>query len=742
MVVSRLKWGVCLSLILIAAGCGKTTPPTAGTEAPETEAADAGGPKTKKIIPIRRDVKTLDGNWVMVVTNRAPQAPQPKDRYLWIIGLTKDASDQFQATLVDIDKDDTLEPTVESVKVEDKSIRLRIKNKVTVIDFQGEFDGVAIRGTLSPSPQDVFPARMLPADASNLSDYASSAYPPAADVFMKAIAEMEKQKRPQPEVILKLAREHRTSPVSLDSTQVLLQITLHPQFGFDDEVVMKVIEQYIEVSKIWGTRMHAQAELGVAQQLVINSRLPKEAVKHLDAAEQAMGERLDLMKPRIQMFREEAQIQVALARSKSESAEERAAAYDELKENLKKQPFNSAILHALAEYAAANKQTDDAIHYYSLLVSIPMLEQFVLAKRAGLPAGDATPSDVLAQLWTERHGSIDGLKEALEKLYTETMAALRKDIREKAPPAPEEFGDHVVLVELFTGGQMPPAVATEIAVDTLVESFAPGRVVALRFHQHIPGPDGLVNEDSEARMAHYSQGRVPLVALNGAMLHPEQAPYSGYVQATGTAYSLLRAIVDPRLKQSTPVRIELSAKVENDELSLQATVTGVTEELMPTTRLRLALAEAAVEAPNPNGIRRHDMVVREMPGGAKGISAKKGELKYSLSMPAADLQRHVNEYITNFEHGRKIEIPVSLKPPIRNQLYLVAWVQNDKVDEEHPEIGSAVLQTAIIPVAGEFPVAAPVEPEKPAEATAPNDSQPTIPPPPALPKSGTEQPSE
>ena len=94
------------------------------------------------------------------------------------------------------------------------------------------------------------------------------------------------------------------------------------------------------------------------------------------------------------------------------------------------------------------------------------------------------------------------------------------------------------------------------------------------------------------------------------------------------------------------------------------------------------------------------MLVREMPGGARGVAPKKGELKFSFSMPYAELQQHLDEYMKQYEAGNKIEIPANEKPPVSGPLYLVAWVQNDKADNEHPEIGRAILQTAIVPVAG------------------------------------------
>ena len=264
-----------------------------------------------------------------------------------------------------------------------------------------------------------------------------------------------------------------------------------------------------------------------------------------------------------------------------------------------------------------------------------------------------------------------------------------------------------------------------------------------RYHQHIPGPDGLANQDSEDRFAFYELGRTPTVAIDGLILNPDQIPYAGFLQVSGMALNYLRQFVDARMKVSTPIRVELGASVTNGELAIQASVTGATEEELPSLRLRLALAEEVVEAPMPNGIRRHEMVVREMPGGAKGISPKKGELKYSYSMPLADLQKHLDEYTSGYEAGKKITIPESAKPAIRGPLFLVGWVQNDKLDEKHPELGRQILQAAIVPIAGSVIEAREVKPAPPVPEANPSDAKKegsapsgagSTPPPPAQPE--------
>lgn len=731
----------CLLVLIAISGCTKK--PAAGVSSAETGAASGDQEtqtSTKRIIPIRRDVKEFTGNWVMVVTQ------QGRDHYIWLVNFQKDSAGKNEVKLADAGLMTPLEPKLELAEVTDKTVHLKVTNTAAVLDFVGEFDGIAIRGNLFPGSGEVYPARLLPADASKLADYVTDALPPASNIYMDAIKKMGNQ--PQPKIILQISQEYRTSPLSLDTVFGLL--TLSSRAGFDDPMVLEIIDQYIALSKLWGPRMQAQAELLTAQQLVTSARLTTEAIKHLDEAAK-LSEKDDLnLKPRIQLFREQAEITLALAKSRSKNDEERAAANTELQSSLKKQPYNAEILLALAEYAAAHDQRDAAIDYYSSVVALPLLEQFLLSRRAGQPPGDPTPSEVLTKLWTEKHGNEGGLQEHLEKVYNETLTQLRDEIRSKGPAIPAaDVGDHTVLAELFTGAQMPPSVATEIAIDAVRETYPTSQVITLRYHQHIPGPNGLVNQDSEDRLASYEQGRVPMVALDGALLNPDQVPYGGFMQSSGTAYSILRNVIDSRLKQSSPIRIQLSGKVENDELMVEASATGMKEEDLPTLRLRLVLAEQSVDAMLPTGIRHHAMVVREMPGGARGVAAKKGELKFSLSMPVNEIQQRLDEYLTRYESGNKITIPVSAKPPIRGPLFLIGMVQNDKVDPSRPDLGRAILQTAIVPVTGfgstapatgtaEPTTTAPAEkpmPAAPAEAVpAAESSEPQSPPAPSLPE--------
>ena len=711
---------LCL-LLMCLAGCNRTSA-TKGTASTSEEGVVEATSKAKgavsTIVPINRDPKSLEGNWVMVLTL------QGRDKYAWIIRLSKGADGKFKSEFVDVTKIEH-KPEVLETTVEDSLVKLIIKNSQTTMEFQGLFDGHAIRGTLADSSQALYTARLLNTEATSLVDYVDEAGPPGSDVFQKAFQAMKQQ--PNLKEIVRIASEHRHSPMSLEVLGGLLGNV--SKFQVTDTELVETIEEYVACAKLWGPRMVVKAELGAVETLLNARRLPEVALKHLAGAEQAHLDKSEDFQRFVANFRVAAEIQIGLKQSRSESDADRAEAHAALTKLLAVQPYNAEILLALANRCDVTKQTDAAITYYSDIVALPLLEMYLMSLRAGKPAGDPTPGDQLKKLWIEQKGDDTGLDEHLAQVHRTKIDALTREIRQKSPrDAAAEVGDHTVLVELFTGGQSPPSIAADLAVTAMSAEYPTTDMVALRYHQHLPAPDGMTNQDGEDRLAYYELAATPAVAIDGLVLNPNQIPYAGPIQFSGTAYSLLRQFVDLRRKQSTPIRLQLEAGVTDGQLSIRAAVTGATDEQLPTLRLRLALAEDVVESRMPNGIRRHEMVVREMPGGARGIAPKKGELKFSYTMPVTDLQLHLDEYIQRFEAGKRLEFPAELKPPIRGAFHLVGWVQivSDKSDEKN--VSKLILQAATVPVTGLVPATN----VTPSPSAAPSNA--VAPPAPALPE--------
>ncbi|MEI8021676.1 MAG: hypothetical protein WCH39_25930, partial [Schlesneria sp.] len=693
-------WTRCLIFVLVfTIGCNsKTSTSTVSTEEGDANASTESASKSKKsVIPVKRDVKTIEGNWVVVVTN------QRKDNYRWMIKLSRGADGQFQGEMLDTSRDQDQNDKTQLVKtdVQGDSIKLYFKTLHGTFDFEGSFQQGFIRGNIRSNPTEVLLTRLLPTDEKTLERFAPIGSPPATNIF----EELGKGKDTKPEDIFKAARENRTSPIAQDAFVSLIQG--HIPAGFDEVKLKEVIQNYLSAAAIWGERWVARAEMVTAVGLINGRQFTKMGVEHLSAAEQKLGDDRAALSDALTSFREAANVILRTQdiTSSTSTDETKAAAFTELTQLLTKQKYNPEILSALAAHAERTGQIDLAINYLSDVVSIPMLEPTMLRLRAGQPPDTPTPSESLKKLWAQKNGSEDGFLQFVDDYYRTKIGEYLAEINEMMPALPATSkGTKRVLVELFTGMQSPQSVCADLTMSALGKTYAPDDVIIIRHHQHIPGPDGMVNQDSEERGAYYDTGSTPIIVVNGMPVDPRY--YSGPIQMAAQAYAILRKnIIDPQFMEKTDISIELTAAVTEGQLNISAAATGIPEDILPSCRLRLAIVENEVHTIIPmgsNGIRDHEFLVRDMLGVAKGIPPKKGELKYSASIPLADLQQHLVDYIQRYEAGRRIEFPAEMKPPIKGALSLVAWVQNDKTDQQSKF--KLVLQSALIPIEGDLKI--------------------------------------
>ncbi|HEY0984579.1 hypothetical protein [Schlesneria sp. T3-172] len=768
-VISRTRCLLLAFLLVLTVGCNsKTAAPTAGTgEDGEAASAPDGGRSKKTLIPIKRDVKSIEGNWVVVVTN------QRTDAYQWIVKFTRGADGKTNAELLEVRSENGEKDPLQLVssEVDGDSVKLVFKRNDATFDFMGTFQQGFIRGTLKAGATEVYLARLLPTDEKSLERFDPNGLPPGSDVYDGLM----KRKDLKPDELMEAAREHRTSPLTQDIYSTLMNGSSGAKL--DEATLNALIQDYRESAKIWGPRWQVRTEMIMAVSLINGRQYTRMALEHLDAAERYLGDDKATYAETINAFREAAKVNLRVEDIASESAsdETKAAAFDELSELLKKQPYNAEILYALATHAERTGKTEIAMNYLSEIVAMPMLELALLRARAGQPPDSGTATELLKKLWAQKNGSEEGYQEYVDEVYRRRIGEYLDEIQKLVPtPPPAEMGDKTVLVELYTGMQCPPCVSADLALAAIRKTYPHNNVVIVRLHQHIPLPDGLANQDSEERGAFYGTGATPTIVVNGMLL--DGRFYAGPIQMAGNAYTVLRRVIDPLVVEKTDVRLDISAEVVDGQLQVSAAATGIPEELLPSCRLRLAVVENELHTIVPegsNGIRDHEFLVREMLGGAKGIPPKKGELKYSISLPVSDLQQHVVDYIQRYEAGRRFEFPPAMKPPIQGPLSLVAWVQNDKADEQTQS--RLILQTAVTPIKGETgfgpaatvsaveetPAATSTETEAPksepsteqpetppaeADATPPSDTTPessdatpdsaseSTPPPPALPE--------
>jgi hypothetical protein len=716
-------WTRCLILLFVfTIGCNsKSSTSTMSTEDGGANVSADNADKAKKsVIPVKRDVKTIEGNWVVVVT------VQRNDNYRWMIKLSRGADGQFVGEMLDTSRDQDQNDKTQLVKteVQGESVKLFFKTLRAAFDFEGSFQQGFIRGNIRSNPTEVMLTRLLPTDEKTLERFGPTGLPPATNVF----EDLFKSKEVKPDDILKAARENRNSPVAQDVFVSLVQN--HIPAKFDEAKLKEIIESYLATAKIWGERWVARAEMVTAISLINGRQFTQMGLKQLDASEQNLGQDRASLSEAFTAYREAANVILRTQdiTSVSTTDETKAAAFTELTQLLGKQPYNPEILSALATQAERTGQVDLAINYLADVVALPMLEPTILRLRAGLPPDTPTPTEALKKLWSQKNGSEDGYVQFVDEVYRKKIGDLLAEIKEKVPAPPAtNRGNKRILVELFTGMQCPPCVGADLALTALGTTFSADDVIIIRHHQHIPAPDGMVNQDSEERGAYYETGSTPTLALNGMLVDPRYI--AGPIQMTGQVYVALRKFMDQMLAEKTDVSLELTAATTDGQLTISAAATGIPEELLPSCRLRMAIVENDVRTIIPNGsngIRDHAFLVRDMLGVAKGIPPKKGELKYSASIPLSDLQQHLVDYIQRYEAGRRIEFPAEMKPPIKGPLSLVAWVQNDKADPQTKF--RVVLQSAMIPIEGELKFGPANSQTKPTDALpAQSSAKPAVP---------------
>src|SRR5262245_12971462 len=234
-------------------------------------------------------------------------------------------------------------------------------------------------------------------------------------------------------------------------------------------------------------------------------------------------------------------------------------------------------------------------------------------------------------------------------------------------------GNRAVLVELFTGAQCPPCVAADVAFDALAKTYAPGEVVLLQYHEHIPGPDALTNADSEARLDYYKRSikGTPTVMVNGK-LGPQSG---GGLQHAEEPYGDLRDHIERHLDKPTPTKVQVQATRKGDKIQIKVSATG--DKLGEKARLRVVLTEEWVRYRGSNRLAYHHDVVRAMPGGPQGVVLMK---EHKFDIDVGELRKSLTKYLDDFQ---KNEGPFldDQRPMRLDHLRVVAFVQDDDTRE-------------------------------------------------------------
>jgi hypothetical protein len=273
-----------------------------------------------------------------------------------------------------------------------------------------------------------------------------------------------------------------------------------------------------------------------------------------------------------------------------------------------------------------------------------------------------------------------GYRDQLAKLEGEDYTAYAKTL----PIKPEAFAgrkgksDRGVLVEVFTGAECPPCAGVDLAFDGLLTRYKPADVVFLQYHLHIPAPDPLTSPGSMQRADYYGEliEGTPTVFVAGKVA----APGGGPAAAAAKKYDELKKPIEEALDKAAGVKLGLAvSKGEKGGYSAKATVSDLE---MPGEKvsLRFALAEERVRYAGGNGLRYHHMVVRSLPGGAKGFALTKKSSEQTVTFDPEEVRKELTRYLATFEKTQG-EFPRPEKPLALSDLKLIAFIQNDATRE-------------------------------------------------------------
>ena len=150
-----------------------------------------------------------------------------------------------------------------------------------------------------------------------------------------------------------------------------------------------------------------------------------------------------------------------------------------------------------------------------------------------------------------------------------------------------------------------------------------------------------------------------------------------------------RTALEKRLEPESAIKLSARAVRKANKVSINATAQniGVPGEKM---RLRLALVEDWVRYKGSNGLAYHHRVVRNLPGGVKGMALVKADNETAQVVDLDELKKSLNTYLDDFAKSDDGPFPDAQRPLRLRNLHVVAFVQNDETGE--------VLQAVDVPV--------------------------------------------
>lgn len=662
-------------------------PATAGQAASATPSAEAvenpfalpreATPGVDTLVPEGVTRETTEGWWRIVFGFRGTDVNA---------GFVKFGKTDGEYRLEEIRTNDIINPAkVVDSQVTDKSVRIFFAHEDNKFDYAGDLADNVVRGNLQFATPRQERVRLVPVEEKDVTEKELDRQELGRTYGAREVDRALQTEDPAGG-IRKVAKTWGTSPILFDAYDALLQQSR--QLELDRATVEAMATEFETAAKVWGPRAEQAAKLNIAIDLMLN------------------GQHLDLARPRLEAVRKEAP-EIAAAWSEIFTVGERIASIAEASEKVDAGEVEAGLealrrLHAeapadpMATYhlAAAERKhgsKDEALNLFARLAALPQSEREI-----GFVASEAdyvAPRLAAAQLFEEKNGSRDGLDAFLMQVYRENVTGFLTT-EDKNRPATESA--RTTLVELFTGAVCPPCVAADVATEAVEHSFPRSDVVVLRYHLHNPGPDPLANTDTEAREAYYGEEvpGTPVVFIDGRAV---QGNVGGGYGGSPEIYAKLAGLIAGAANRQPQASIDLAATVHGNVLRIGAKASPG-DAASDDVRLRLVVAESQIDFAAGNGVLAHEMIVREMPGGAAGIAAVNGEFNFEQEVPLTELRDRLESYLDQWEKNFSKEAgrPFTFtdRPVDLRKLTVVAFLQNDATHE--------VLQAAVVPIEQEI----------------------------------------
>ena len=585
---------------------------------------------------------------------------------------------------------------LESFAIDGDAVHIVLTSDRYTFDFAGTVDGESVRGTMDQGGFYIEPALLTRQPIQNIADAPDSEFPKNFIEHQKLLQDALKQDAEAVSLLehydafQKFCEKYPESPLSIILYHAL--VNAMPEKAATEADVEAFAKKYLKRAGFWGKRMETLARFNVGKSLAREPKFADLGLKYLKDAESRLDEaKREDVRSELDYYRQMAETSKSHLKAKqayTEVIDGETESLETLRTLVDASPFDPVLMFLRAEAARRSGQFAEAMKYHARLAVWPKL-QVTLQSEPIWEEGvnRKLPEGLLLELWAKEHGSDAGLEEYKLQVYDEALDLIAKQIGEPEDSA----GNRVSVMELFTGTNCPPCLAADLATGALARLY-PSDLIVLRYHLHTNGLDPLVNprnfQQFETLLGPDPQGMAgtPSVFINGK---PAASSISGYLDNAPPIGKSLQAELRPMLQEKTPLNLELSAYQHEDEVSVSAKLKGVPEGLRDRLQVLLLLAEADLDFPAPNGIRRHEMLVRWFfQDGSSYALPGSGDFQVATNTNLKDIRDLIDT--STRDAAIKMKAEVGTIPLELTGLKFVALVHDAQTRE--------VLQAGVVPV--------------------------------------------